>query len=523
MNLDLRNLLSEIGAASARTKALAALAVLAVVAVLSLAGFVASQPHFVTLYSGLDDAERVAVEKALAEGGVRFRASNFPGPYTVYVDEGQFDQAQIQVALAEALKRAPTGINTGDAGASTIFMSSGERAQSMLKREWQETENLLTQFDFVARATVTTSIPDSSVLRRREPLTVSVALKLRGEPELSPEQAENVARLVRFRFGVPAENVIVTDQSGRTVYEPGGRGPEADSRRLLDHAASFDSSLAAKVNEALERTFGPDKAYVTVTSEWDTDQTTTVSETLEGEPREREVNKTESRTPAGVSGAGGLAGGSSNLAQGFGVESAAVPEDGSPTVAESVTRDERTTYDNPRTRTQTVRFMPRLARLSVGLVIDRSLEGEKEAIRELVTAATGLDDSRKDELGLTVTDVAAAHPPEPGEAGEMAEEAGPAPALELLLTRGVEIVSALAFVVLLFVSLRGARKASAAAPARRSATASTATDVAGADGELQADPELLARARIEELVKSDPRRVGEILSRWASEESLARS
>jgi len=39
----------------------------------------------------------------------------------------------------------------------------------------------------------------------------------------------------------------------------------------------------------------------------------------------------------------------------------------------------------------------------------------------------------------------------------------------------------------------------------------------------EADPELLARARVEELVKSDPRRVGEILSRWASEESLARS
>ena len=31
------------------------------------------------------------------------------------------------------------------------------------------------------------------------------------------------------------------------------------------------------------------------------------------------------------------------------------------------------------------------------------------------------------------------------------------------------------------------------------------------------DPELLARAQIEELVRSDPRRVGEILSRWADE------
>jgi hypothetical protein len=36
-------------------------------------------------------------------------------------------------------------------------------------------------------------------------------------------------------------------------------------------------------------------------------------------------------------------------------------------------------------------------------------------------------------------------------------------------------------------------------------------------GEL--DPALLARAQIDELVRSNPRRVGEILSRWASEET----
>jgi flagellar biosynthesis/type III secretory pathway M-ring protein FliF/YscJ len=520
MNLDLRNLLAEIGAASGRTKAFAVLSALALVAALSLSGLVASEPHFVTLYSGLDDAERVAVERALAEGGVRFRASNFPGPYTLYVDEDQFDQAQIQVALAEALKRAPTGINTGEQGASTIFMSSGERAQSMLKREWQETEHLLAQFDFVQRATVTTSVPDSSPLGRRAPLTVSVALKLRGDGSLSSEQAENVARLVRFRFGVPPENVIVTDQSGRTVYEPGERGEGADGRRLFDHAASYDRELAQKVNQALERAFGADKAYVTVTSQWDTDQTTTVSESLEGEPRELEVQKTESRPPAGAPapGAGGLAGAASNLAQDFGVENAAAPEPASGSSSESVTRDERTSYENPRTRTQTVRFLPRLARLSVGLVIDRSLEGERDAIRELVSAAVGLDLKRKDELGVTVTDVAAAHPAEESaDAAPAAEESGPSPTLEMLLERGVEIAVGLAFVVLLFLSLRGSKRASPGGAPRAPTLASTAHALP------QTDPELLARAQIEELVKSDPRRVGEILSRWAGEESLAKS
>src|SRR5688572_3371885 len=490
MNLDLRNLLSEIGGASPRTKAFAVLSGLALAAALLLSGLVASEPHFVTLYSGLDDAERVAVEKALAEGSVRYRASNYPGPYTLYVDEDQFDQAQIQVALAEALKRAPTGINTGESGASTIFMSSGERAQSMLKREWQETEHLLAQFDFVQRATVTTSIPDSSPLGRRAPLSVSVALKLRGGDVLSSEQAENVARVVRFRFGVPPENVIVTDQSGRTIYEPSERGGEQDGRRLFDHAADYDRELAAKVNQALERAFGPDKAYVTVTSQWDTDQTTTVSESVDGEPREVEVSKTESRTPSGSSapGPGGLAGAASNLAQDFGVENAAVPELASAAQPEALTRDERTTWENPKTTTQTVRFLPRLARLSVGLVIDRSLEPERDAIRELVRASVGLDEKRKDELGVTVTDVAAAHPAEDGaDAAPAAEESGPSPTVELLLERGVEIAAGLAFVVLLFASLRGSKRGAGAAQRSAPAAARAAPEL---------DAELMARVQI---------------------------
>ncbi len=515
MNFDLRALLSAITGASLRTKALAVLSVLALAGVLAVAGMVASTPHYITLYSGLDDAERVAVEKALAEGAVRYRVSAPPKPYAVFVDESQFDQAQIQVALAEALRRAPTGINSTEGGAATLFMSSGERSQSMLKREWQEAENLLAQLDFVQRATVTTSIPDPSVLGKREPLSVSVALRLREGRDLSADQAEAVAKLVRFRFGVPAENVLITDQSGRTVHDPSSSGEEAQERRLLEHAANYDRDLTDKVNAALERAYGAGKAYVTITSEWDTDQSTTVSESLDGEPREISVDKTESRTPGPPPSAGGPAGAASNVAQGFGVENAAVAEEGAG--GESTTSDERTVYELPRSRVQTVRVLPQLARLNVSLVVDASLSARKDEVRTMVSAAVGFDAKRSDQLGVTVADMASREPApstEPAAEPEPVGE-GPSPTTELLLRRGVEIVSALAFVLLLAFSLRGARKAGAAA-----AQPGGALGAAGPE-EAPIDPELLARSRVEELVKTDPRRVGEILSRWASEEAVA--
>ena len=527
MNFDLKTLVGELLAASFRTKLLALVAVLAIGGLLSVAGLAARQPHFVTLYSGLPDAERVAVERALAEGQVRYRVSNFPGPYTIYVDEGQFDAAQIQVALAQALKRAPTGINTDASGAATIFMSSGERAQNMLKREWQETEHLLTQFDFVERATVTTSTPDPSMLRKKAPLTVSVALKLRGGAELNSEQAENVARLVRFRFGVPAGNVIVTDQSGRTVYDPVDEGPDAATRRLLDHAGTYDRDLASKVNDTLQRAFGIDMAYVTVTSEWDTDQSTTVSETLDGEPREVEVTKTESRNPGGNA-AGGIPGASANASQGFGIDNAALGVDTSLADNGSTTKDERTRYEVPHSRTQTVRVLPQLKRLNVGLVIDASLDAKKDEIRTLVAAAVGLDEKRKDVLGVSVVDMTAAQPLAVEAETSAAPEAetgseAPSPTMQLLLQRGVEIAAALVFVILLLGSLRGAGKASKGVASGEAGARQTSEGGGGLDPEPAIDPEALAHARIEELVRSDPRRVGEILSRWAGEGTPVRS
>src|SRR5688572_1060526 len=99
MTPDVRTLLSEIGKASGRTKAAFLACALALAAVLGGAGWVAGRPHFVTLYSGLGDGERVAVEKALAEGEVKFRVSQPPGPFVVYVDEASFYEAQNLVAL----------------------------------------------------------------------------------------------------------------------------------------------------------------------------------------------------------------------------------------------------------------------------------------------------------------------------------------------------------------------------------------------------------------------------------------
>lgn len=517
MKLDLQKLLQQLSKAPPQTKLAAAVCTLAIVAAIAIGGWVAAQPHFVKLYANLGDAERVAVEKALAQANVTYRISDFPGPFVVYVDESRFDEAQIAVALSGALAKAPRGIDAGQTGSAAIFMSSLERAQSMQKREWQECEHLLEQLDFVAGATVTTSMPESSPLKPKKPVMVSVALELRGESGLSPERAENVATLVRFRFGVPAENVVISDQSGNLLYDPATSDVEDKRvRDLFEHAARYDRELAAKANALIDATFGTRKARVTVTSQWNHDQSTIVDEKIDPEPVLLSREKQKTSTPQGMPNeVGGPAGVTSNVANDFGNGNAALGEATPKKKSDALatTEDEKTTYDASRSRTQTVRSAPTLERLSVSLVLDESLAAKREEIRALVEAAVGFDAQRNDVLGMSTTTFAVeAAPSFAGDSGSLssssATDSAPATSSRWWIERGIEIVAGVGFLGLLAWSLRPSRAATIGAE--------TADDALGA-GPAAIDPELLARAHIEELIKSDPRRVGEILSRWADE------
>ena len=517
MKPDPRNLLQQLSVAPLQTKLAAGVCTLAIVAALSIGGWVAAQPHFVKLYANLGDAERVAVEKALAEAQLSFRVSDFPGPFVVYVDESRFDDAQIAVALAGALAQAPRGIDAGQAGTAAIFMSSSERAQSMQKREWQECEHLLEQLDFVAGATVTTSMPESSPLKPKKPVMVSVALELRSDSALSSERAENVATLVRFRFGVPAENVVISDQSGNLLYDPATSDVEdVRVRDLFEHAARYDRELAAKANSLIDASFGPRKARVTVTSQWNHDQSTIVDEKIDPDPvllsREKQKTSTPQGTPAEVGGPAGVA---SNVANEFGNGNAALGEAApKKSAAVATTEDEKLTYDASRSRTQTVRSAPTLERLSVSLVLDESLAAKQAEIRALVEAAVGFDVQRNDALGMSTTSFAVDAPrPLANDSGAPSSASGtdsaPAAPTRWWIERGIEIAAGLGFVILLVWSLRPSRAAKL--------STATAVDDELAAGPAEIDPEQLARAHIEELIKSDPRRVGEILSRWADE------
>src|SRR5688572_966060 len=271
MNDLLDKLLASLKKTSAGTRAIVVLVGAAMLGIVGLVAVATSRPHFELAFSGLDDHELARVCKALSDAGIPFQQSQPPGPFVVYVDEEERSGAYMAAYGAGALDKPLEGI-LADQSAASVFHSAEERAQGVRKREWQEMEKMLEELDFVAGARVRTSLTSSSPLtgaRDAKP-SASVTLRVAGAGELTREQAATVATLVSRGLGVAKDDLVISDQSGRSLYDGHERtGDDREVADLLAHQSAHDRRLALEANTVLEEILGPNKARVHVSSEWD--------------------------------------------------------------------------------------------------------------------------------------------------------------------------------------------------------------------------------------------------------------
>jgi flagellar M-ring protein FliF len=395
---------------------------------------------------------------------------------------------------------------------ASVFHSAEERAQGVRKREWEEMEKMLEELDFVVGARVRSS-PGAATTFLGGPATAttaSVTLRVEGGAELTDDQARTVANLVSRGLGIAKEDLMISDQAGRSLYDgEESRGDERDVEDLLAHQTEYDARLSSEATAVLEDILGPNKARVTVSSEWDFAQSTTRIETAQKGPVVQETTTTsEKPVSLGAAGGGEATGVSANTLD---PDSPASTIEGETPAVEPLlekTSEQRKEYAPSTTHEERVRYVPELERLSVALFLDQSVDPARKAdLESAIKASVGFDEER-DAFESVVLAFVPPPAPEPSTAPEEAP-AAPSPWLELLLQRGLEIASGLVFLVLLLKTLKSARKPAAASAAGRAAAAAEDSGV---------DTEMLARVQVEELLKSDPSRVGEILSKWAREE-----
>ncbi|MEZ5977610.1 MAG: flagellar M-ring protein FliF C-terminal domain-containing protein [Planctomycetota bacterium] len=541
------NLLEQLKKTSLGAK-VTSVGVLALVAVLSVVAIVwSSQPHYTTLLTGLDDSEIASVGEALAGAGVKWKATQPPGPFVVYVDESQMASARNAVFAAGALKGHSGGILTESSGLSTLLLGSQEREQIMHKRVWEEMEQMLELQEFIVDAKVQTRIPDRRVYGRQPELSASVTLVTRGGRELTRTQARTVARLVRFGLGVEEENLVIADDLGKSVFDghdlASGTGMADD---WIASAEDADHRLELKATELLDDILGDGLARVTIRSDWDFTRSTTIADTTDatGAAVVSEKERTSTDPRFGNSSVGGAAGTASNLSQGTSSQSAFEKTNAGPVAAVEppvAKQSEKERVLQPsRTLRSTEQRAPLLERLSVALYIDASIDASViPSIEEAVKASVGFSDARKDEF--RTAHIAFAKPELAPDGTPIAPEGGTSlpPIVEKLLDRAIEIVLGIVF---LFMTLRSFRGASKARKEReRALSEASERRAVGPDGEPQRsvvvrtnekgetvtvvidgdneeivpeDPLVTNRRRVSSLVGEEPDKVGDLLTAW---------
>ncbi len=529
MKEHLSRFLEQFQAANTATKITIVMSTILLAGIVGLGTWFANRPNLVEHFTGLSAAQAAAYKAALAEAGIPFRSGPPPGPFSIYIDASDTIRAEAQVARG-GYQPQVKGIQSGSNGAASAFQSAGERDQAMNKREWQECEKLLETLSFVERATVVGSKPQRSPFRKDVAPTISVTLGLRYGASINDSEARNVATLVRGRFNIPIENITILDENGALLHDgsdllSGGHGD------LFEQKRKFESDIERKVNTLLDRSLGPGMAYVIVNSDWTFDSVESVmNKPLKGE--ETYKRKTEDTTTAGEEGrVGGPAGFSPNITQDFGNQNAGVESgSGGGVAARTESKDEETRKTVGHETEHRVSNAPKIQRMSIALTVDASIAPEEVAVlNETIKAAVGFVEDR-DKYQSFQTKLASVLRDDEGNPikPEVPEPVTPPNQyVELLITHGVEILAGLAFIIILLKTLRAPAAAKMRAEREEAEAAveeaeQEAAAVAALEEELaRTDPALLARMRVEELVRNEPERVSEILAEWAAEEISA--
>jgi flagellar M-ring protein FliF len=364
---------------------------LAVVA--ALAAFVgimrmATAPSTALLYAGLDPAAAGDVIQSLEQQGAMHEVRGG----AIYVDAALRDS--LRMTLAAEGKPA-----TGSAGYELLdsLTGFGTTSQMFDAAYWRAKEGELSRTimssPLIRSARVHISASGSRPFVRATAPSASVSI-IPASAAIPPEQAAAIRYLVSSAVaGLDAGSVTVVDgRAGRIV---GGDG-EASARSSDQRA----EELRRRAERLLEARVGQGNAIVEVAIETVTESEQIVERRLDPDSRVLISTEVEERANSSTDTRAGNVTVASNLPDGDAAN-------GQQSSTEDSETRERSNFDISETKREVVRLPGAIQRMTVAVLVNDAVAGsggdgapraveELDALRDLVSAAVGLNDARGD-------------------------------------------------------------------------------------------------------------------------------
>jgi flagellar M-ring protein FliF len=508
-------------------------------------------PSYEPLYGNLAEKDASQVLDALGKVGAKYRVD--PASGMVLVPSAQVKELRMQLAGQGLPNSAGLGFELmqQETGFGTSQLVEKARYQQALQGELART---IATIGAVESARVHLAIPKQSVfVRKRQPPSASVALRLFSGRTLEPGQIEAIVHLVASSVPeLETGRVTVVDQRGRLLS---GNAQDREfelSATQFEHTRRLEEHYRERIETLLAPIVGRDRVRAQVTADIDFTVTEQTEERYNPEQpvlRSEQLNEEQSRGMA----AGGIPGALANQppaagtapqqAQG-GAGGAGGEAQGTPL---NSSRQATRNYEIDRVVSHTRMAPLALRRLSVAVVVDDVAEvgadgqvsarertpEEIERLTALVREAVGFDAERGDSVRVLNSAFLGSEP---------IAELPPTPLweeswfLDLIKQAG----GLLLVVLLIFFVLRPAIRRLTGSPAEQAAAAGGSARVEGplgaqagpageenlllgSDGEPVRLPgggryeNIMDAAR--QLVDEDPKRVAQLVKTWMNEEA----
>ena len=366
---------------------------------LSLA-LLTGRTSYVPLYTNLGTGDAYEITEHLRAANIPYQLAD--RGTTVLVPQTARDELRLQLSSEGIPHSTGTGFELFD---SQGFGVTEFTQQVNLRRALEgELARTFRAFDQVDYARVLLAIPEPQLYSRREqPVTASIALKLRPRATLTERQIMGIVNLAASAIeGLKRENVTVVDTAGNILYVHDD-SEEFSTTRLtvsqLEMKTLYETTKQRSIESMLERVLGVGNAVVRVNADLNFDQIETSSEQFEPVDGHRGVLISEQwfeeRQLAG-DGEGGIPGTVTNV------------DDLDPTYqaidegrnVEFLSSEAIRNYETSRTVTN-VRTAPgQIRRLTVSALVHSAglNEGQIEGIIQTISMAAGIDEARGDEI-----------------------------------------------------------------------------------------------------------------------------
>ncbi len=361
------------------------------------------------LFSGMSAEDAGAVTAKLRESATDYRLADGGG--TILVKSDRVAEMRLQLAAAGLPQTGRLGFELFD---QTNFGASEFTEQVNYHRAIEgELERSVRTLREIESARVHVTMPKESLyLEARQPAKASILVKLRRGAQLSAQNIQAITQLAASAVtGLQANQVTVLDTAGNLLNRPRPAGLEDTSQAseaVLEYRKTLERDVQMKVAQTLEPLLGIDHFRVGISADIDLTSGEQSEEIFDPNKSVMVSSQTTQDMPAPGSplNEAAVPGTSSNLPRATAAQASA-----GASVTNYGRKTENTSFQTSRVVRHTKLGQGAVKKLSLSILVDHSLRYDQgkpvveapsadklKVIKDLVTAAVGIDAMRGDIL-----------------------------------------------------------------------------------------------------------------------------